>query len=286
MTSTVCNPRESVAELGFEIAGGSVAGADHLRVGRGSQDGFCWQRGRAGMVAVVTDGCGSSPHSGVGAILGGRLIVQALASGLERGLSPADIALWQGARAEVLANLRASAIAMGGDFAEVVADHFLFTIVGAVVTPELAAVFSIGDGVIAINGDVQVLGPYPGNQPPYLAYDLLTGAADAVVAELHSLRSSAEIESIFLASDGAADLRDVADETVPGRDEVVGPLSQFWTRDHFFRNRDAIRRRLAIIGRDLVSPDWERRRLCRARSLLRDDTTVIAIRRVCDRESQ
>ena len=115
--------------------------------------------------------------------------------------------------------------------------------------------FSIGDGLVAVNGELEQLGPYAGNQPPYPAYELLCpGFVDAYL-EVHTAAPTAEIRSLLVASDGALDLRE--------------PLDEFWCRDLFFRNSDAVRRRLTVVNRDTPAQ----------RGQLLDDTTLIAIRR-------
>ena len=58
----------------FEWAAGSVAGRDHRRVGRNSQDAVRVVGDDGALVAVVTDGCGSAPHSEVGAHLLAQLL--------------------------------------------------------------------------------------------------------------------------------------------------------------------------------------------------------------------
>ena len=50
--------------------GATHVGRDHVRVGRNNQDGVFATRD----VVVVTDGCGSQPHSEVGAQLGARFL--------------------------------------------------------------------------------------------------------------------------------------------------------------------------------------------------------------------
>ena len=281
------NRRES-REIGphhaaFEIAGGSVIGRDHRKSGKPCQDAFAWVCARETIAAVVADGCGSGRYSEVGAQLGARLWTEALSRRLCAGASVADPVLWRRTRQDVLAHLRIIAHGMGGELAEVVSDYLLFTLVGAAITPSLTAVFAIGDGMVAINGDVDSIGPFPGNQPPYLAYDLLDGVHCDTSTTVRALRPTSEIDSILLATDGADDLVRVAEHAVPGRAELVGGLDQFWTSGALFRNPDAVRRRLAVINRESMSPDWDRRHVARTAGILPDDTTVVAIRR--DRES-
>src|SRR5262249_52357565 len=122
----------------FEVAAGSIPGRDHLGrgnllIGRNNQDAYAWSCQDEGLVAVVCDGCGSSSHSDIGATLGARRLVTALASwlascarGSEPGPGAAVPAALERARLRVLAWLRALAAGMGANQAESVADYFLF----------------------------------------------------------------------------------------------------------------------------------------------------------------
>ena len=58
----------------FEIAVGTVIGRDHRVSGKNNQDAFCCLMADHLIVAVVCDGCGSSPHSEVGAKIGAKII--------------------------------------------------------------------------------------------------------------------------------------------------------------------------------------------------------------------
>lgn len=204
------------------------------------------------LAAAVADGCGSGRHSEVGARVGAALWAEALC---RRG---ADL---DQARRDVVAQLQVLATAMGGDLAEVVREHFLFTLIGCVIAGGRALVHAIGDGLFAVDGEVETLGPFPGNQPPYLGYDLVGGGGGPIT--VCADRPAAGIASIALATDGASELDLAA--------LVADPRTT--------RNRDVLRRRLAVINREVVEPDWEARRVHRRRGRLGDDTTVLVIRR-------
>jgi hypothetical protein len=259
--------------LPFEIAGGSVTGQAHTAAGRNNQDAFSWAATDDGLVAAVCDGCGAGPHSEVGAQLGARLITRAAARLLASDLEPAD--LLEQVRRDVVEKLRLVAIGIGADpspgdasaFASTVLDYLLFTVVGALVTRRWATTFSLGDGLVVLNGDRRQLGPFPDNEPPYLSYALLTRSGSERAFEVHRPVPVDEARSLLLATDGAVDLESSADRAVHGRDEAVGPLSQFWTEDRYFTNRDMVRRRLAIVSRGPRG------------GLLPDDTTLVVVRR-------
>jgi hypothetical protein len=270
----------------FEIAGGSVTGKSHVQVGRANQDAFTWYRSDECLIALVADGCGSGKRSEVGAEIGARILTWSLAQRLpghmQRGGALDDAALWEEIRVGLLAELGKLASALGGSLGEVVTDYLLFTVVGLCVAGGQACVFSVGDGVIAVNGELRELGPFPRNEPPYLSYGLLdTAEASAPLPRfsIHRLLPAEELDSVLLGTDGALDVEREARRAIPGGGGEVGPLRQFWQDDGYFQNRDGIRRRLAILNREVVRPVWAERRLSRERGLLEDDTTLVVVRR-------
>jgi hypothetical protein len=251
----------------YEIAGGTVAGRSHALAGKPNQDAYAWVQCGEVLVAAVCDGCGSSLHSEVGARIGARICSERLAARLERGAALDDPALWVAVRADVLGALRDLAVAMGGILSETVSEHFLFTVVGAALAGDRGCVFAAGDGILAVDGEVTRLGPFPGNEPPYLAYGLISRDAPA----LSPVRSFVRASSVLIGTDGAADLADLADR--------VGPLHHFWEEDRYFENKDALRRRLALWNREVTRPLWDERRMAREPGLLDDDTTLVVVRR-------
>jgi hypothetical protein len=224
----------------FQAAAGSIVGTAHLHAGRNGQDGFAIHCQGEVTVAVVTDGCGSAPHSEVGAKIGAAIVARCVAQG---GLKPAPTS--------IIEQLRAVAVTLGDDLETVVSEYLLFTIVGVVIAPEETIVFSAGDGMFAINGMERVIGPYPGNAPPYLGYALIDGNEPGFTIEHRG--PTWEIESIVIATDGAA--------------RLAGSLYLFSSDDRVFRNPDAVRRKLFRLTRH-------------GSAVLDDDTTVVVLRRL------
>jgi hypothetical protein len=270
----------------FEAVGGSVPGRAHARAGRNNQDAHAWWLSGEAAVAVVCDGCSGAPRSEVGAQLGARLLVEALAAQLRAGddlARPAVVLARAGG--EVLAQLRALARALGGDPARAVAEHFLFTVVGAAIAASHACLFALGDGFAMVNGERLALGPYPGNEPPYLAYALLDDAprASHALAVLRELPASA-VQTILLGTDGVLDLEAAAaaGRRLPGRAELVAPPERLAQEERTFSNPDALRRRLTQLGRDAPRPAsagaGAAARL--EHGLLPDDTTLVVLRRL------
>ena len=267
----------------FEIAGGSVPGRSHLLAGKCNQDAFHWGVEERSLVAVVCDGCGSGAESEVGSALGARLVVAEVARAIGLGGDLDSPALWEEVRKNVLDRLSDLVGAMGGKRSVLVSELFLFTVVGLAVSADRAVIFAAGDGLFAVGDEVTRLGPFPRNEPPYLGYGLLDedplGPSSPRLLVHRSFPASV-LDTVLLGTDGAADLLDLADRLVPGGEgEVVGPLRRFWEEPHHFTNRDAVRRRLARINREITRPVWSERRLAKEPGLLEDDTTVVVIRR-------
>jgi protein phosphatase 2C-like protein len=264
----------------FDIAAGSVTGRDHRLAGRNNQDAYHWACLPHAVMAVVCDGCGSGKHSEVGAQIGARLIIEAMT----RALQDAAHAFWHRVRHDVLAQLRRLAEHMGGSLTYTVQDYLLFTVVGGLVTPWRTSCFSLGDGVLVVNGDQLSLGSFPDNAPPYLAYALLdthNGSPPALSGEFQMQRilPTTAIQSILLGTDGLETFLQAAARPIPGKRSAVGPLQQFWQEERYFTNPDAVRRTLALVNREVVQPNWEAQRLDRQAGLLPDDTTLVVIRR-------
>jgi Protein phosphatase 2C len=242
--------RSRTSEL-FALAAGSVAGRHHARAGRNNQDAFASFQTEAGLTAVVRDGCSSGAHSEVGARLGAALIARSMARDL--GLADPRV-IAERARECTLAHLEALAAAMSGEgrgspgFLAAVGDHFLFTVVGFAITERRAFAFALGDGVLAVDGGTEVLGPYPENQPPYLGYALCPGHERASGFEIRPLPPPAEITSLLAGTDGASEL----------------DLSPFLADERVLRNSDMVRRLL-----------WQQSK----ERALDDDATLVLVRR-------
>jgi hypothetical protein len=249
----------------------AVTGARHLRASRNGQDAVAvWSslpalHAAAGaMVAVVCDGCSSGASSEVGARLGASLFARALGDRLQRGASISEQATWEAARDDVTRTLAELLRRLPGDPAEAVHDRFLFTVIGAAMTDDDAAVWAIGDGAYAIDDRTCVLGPFADNQPPYLAYDLL-GARHA--AHFEAARDCA---SIVIATDGVLDLA--------GEDLHAQVVTTFAARE-LVEHPDRLRRRLAILARPSERIDWQARRVVRTPAPLQDDCAIAVLRK-------
>jgi len=239
------------------VAAASVIGARHQRAGRNGQDAAVALVSGDVAVAVVCDGCSSGASSEVGARLGARLFAEALAAKLAAGACVRERSTWEAVRAEVARTL---AGVVGGAIVDAEAVHatLLFTIVAAAVTGEGAAVWVLGDGTYSCDGRVEILGPFPDNQPPYLAYDLIGSPQPAHFAVLEDVRR------IVVATDGVADL-----------DHDLGVFGAAALVAH----PDLLRRRLVQLAQHDERIDWAERRVIRTPAMLQDDCAIAIIER-------
>jgi hypothetical protein len=235
----------------MRAAAAAVIGARHLRARRNGQDAAAAWAGRDAAVVVVCDGCSAGARSEVGAQLGATLMLGAVGARLAAGGRAEDDGLWAAARAEVVRTIGELVDRMPGERAQALHDYFLFTIVAAAAAQGGAAVWVLGDGAYRFGDSTRVLGPYDGNQPPYLAYDLV-GSPPSSHFEIVAAPGP-----IVIATDGAAEL----------------DLSPF-AAPRFVDHPDALRRELALRACADEQIDWAERRLVRHPAALQDDGAV------------
>ncbi|MCR4280118.1 MAG: protein phosphatase 2C domain-containing protein [Candidatus Komeilibacteria bacterium] len=262
----------------FEIAGGSVIGRHHRQSGRNNQDAFCILPGNDSIIAVVTDGCGSSPGSEVGAKLGAQLIANSLKRNLSLNIS--STRYWDTVRLDVLRELYWLTRPNPSGANRFIEDYGLFTAIAAVIHEDRLVIAAIGDGLIVCNDNYIALGPFSDNQPPYIAYGLFQPMDQRFMWQMKVQEKTAAISHLLIATDGIGDYVAAANKIVPGQDREVGPLLNFWTEDRYFKNPDSVRRQLTLVNRDVSRPLWQESRMEVQNGHLTDDTTLVVIRKV------
>jgi hypothetical protein len=268
----------------FEVVSGSITGRDHVHALRNNQDALAVVETPEHIVAVVCDGCSSGRFSEVGAHLGARLIAQEILRNLPDYSAVGIVDRVELARQNVLNQLRVLVDAMGESRSKTVNDYFLFTVVALIIDPDVTLVMSIGDGVFAVNGEFCSIGPFANNAPPYLAYEL-TGSTltdqnpDLLRFTYTCFIPTEALSSVMIGTDGVRELADASDRSLPGKSESVGPISQFWQEDRFFKNPFTLGRRLNLINPTQPQVRIVDGALQRHEGLLPDDTTMVVVRR-------
>ena len=163
--------------------------------------------------------------------------------------------------------------------------------VAVVITPFGTDIVSIGDGYIALNGeeiDIDIPDTQDStlqNAPPYMVYNLVNSRLYEKENKSLNFRliksvKTTQLSSVLIASDGVSKWNEIQEQNIPGKQDLVGPLSQFWIDDKYFSNADMLRRKLFLVNNPKVQLDKENACLKRCNGLLSDDTTLIVIRRV------
>jgi len=274
----------------FEIARASIPGTRHLRLGRNNQDFSHVLRTEDALIAVVSDGCGSTSYSEVGSRLLATLCCQQLAKALmqSKGVSGEKLFTsewwWEEIRQEVLARIRLLAQEMGESWREILKEYFLATLVGCVIREDTSCIFACGDGYYALNGDLHSLGPFPGNKPPYLTYGITGSEITDTDPSLLSLQRqkifpTVSLQSLLIGTDGVGDLLSLADQPFPAQEKLIGGIEQFWSEETYFTNPSWMQNVLMTINTEKKRVDWNTRNIQRFPGLLPDDTTLVTIKR-------
>lgn len=168
----------------MHVVTATAPGSAHINPGQpgkvNNQDAIAARSFNGGQVIVLSDGCGSQPHSGTGADIGANIIAQTICRWLSHGsLQQLD---WKKITKEVADALRAEvgkfAVSDGiADFEQAVVERFLFTATVLVVLGNEAIVASLGDGVVVVDDEVIIMEPPILNAPAYVGYLLLRNSA-------------------------------------------------------------------------------------------------------------
>jgi len=213
----------------YKVAAASVQGRGHKEINKNNQDSFCYLNNN-GFVAVVCDGCNSGKHSEVGSKIGSSILVNEVKRVVVKiGFGEEVETILKHVKDNVLAQLLLLANFMGDDVRRVVNDYFLFTVVGVFEYGDKAVFFSLGDGVIVVNGEVMEIGPFKDNQPPYLGYSLcgtsLISEEGALDFKIIKIIDVADLESALIGTDGVMDLIRSSGKKIPCKDEKVFPAT-------------------------------------------------------------
>ncbi len=251
----------------FGVTSGTVIGREHVRVGRNNQDGHAVRSDDQRLAAVVTDGCSSSKFAEVGARLGANFLATDVLRKMRAG-KPATMDLAYAGTRSLVAYLETVAKGISNDEAEreaMIGEYLLFGFLCLAIDGQRACVFGVGDGVVSLNGEIMVLDPGPDNAPAYVGYVLMRGLSRSTAPQLHVATTVDRVETLMIGTDGLLDLDRTPD--VPLIDgDPQGGIEQFEADASLLSNAGRLQHRLALLG------DTNRR--------MRDDTTVIVVRRV------
>ena len=278
----------------FEIATGSVRGAEHVRIDKPNQDSLLVHRQDNNIIGVVCDGNSSSEYSEVGSRIGARIICKNIKSWLEWAFNKdGEIAeeelswFMDKLKGDIVGDINKvssimsfSPLSKKSNEKDILSDHFVFTSLFFIITNSVYIVAGVGDGTYIINDELKPIGDYPGNCPPGIVYALFP-YLDSHMHEvaIHEFGPVSDLKNILIASDGADYITEKCLHNIPGKDEPVGEINQFLENDKYFKNPDSVRRKLTLMNRNTQKIDWGNKTIDKSTGLLYDDTTLIAVRR-------
>ena len=272
--------------LRFHVA--TTVGCDHQAKLANGHDGFLVSWSADHLCAVVCDGCGSCPHSEVGAKMGASFVTKAIETQrVIMGGNPNlfEQSFWDAVKGRVVDSILLVAEKMHGKLDQIVFSHFLFTIVGFIATEEQTVVFHIGDGLYQVNDVLTKIHPMAGNAPVYLSYNIIetteTMPEDKLTFRIAAY-STKEINSIMVATDGFEAVLNATGKTFPGSDEIIPDMTECWKEQKYFDNPHLLQRKLFLMGHHQTFRLKEvngSKRLMRYPGLLGDDVTAVCARK-------
>ena len=297
----------------FDIAIASVQGSEHSRIGQNNQDAMFVAQGDKFLCGCVSDGCGSCARSEIGAVITTRLVTKyvplclmgSTVAEIPNSLTMAKSMIMASFRdiSENMADFRpkptlcmdAGAFEMTPNlatFGGVMATSMLATSFGFYACDEFVVVFHVGDGFYAINGNLVSVDteafiakegePKKSNCPSYLIYNLMPNVARSMYPSslnfAFDIFPMSQFDRLMIATDGVRFLTLSPDRQIPGKTSQVGGIEQLW-EDSVFMKPFALQRRLGLLNHDVHIPDWVDKSMIVSGSILKDDATVISIRR-------
>ncbi len=164
-----------------------------------------------------------------------------------------------------------------------ICDTLLFTFLALVIVDDWYAVFGLGDGVLFVNGEVQVISSTTASRPCFISYALFEGNEWAKKAKFHVFHvgRTEELKTFGLATDGALHLIAAKEKCYPARMARIQSLSECVSNPALYDDPSALQSFLRTVNaqgvelgaeanRSRVEP-WSSLRC----GYLPDDTTFI-----------
>jgi hypothetical protein len=262
-------PQEADLE-DFVFASGSVMGSYHKSIDKNNQDSRILIRRHNYAIGIVTDGCGSSDHSEVGARLGADMIAANITNSVNTPSYTEKPNQWISG---IIYNCCMDLYAFYESY-DIDETDLLFTVVGFVLTPTYSHFFCYGDGLVFIDGNWDII-TSPGNYPEYPIYRVLK-AKDAEPQFFRTVPTKG-LYSFAVGTDGLNDLKlaSVKEKVYPGTTNPVESWSDLLFDPQNFDQKSCLQNKLQKLNAHKITLDREKGRINKHPGLLSDDTTVI-----------
>lgn len=287
---------------GFNIATITLAGLDHLVIGKPNQDSFYLLEQNGITIGIVSDGCGSCPYSQVGSHFGARsianLLMKLIVNSPTRGdlpklLSDSDynFSIWSELTRQWLSYASWFVRSYNTNFYEFTKDQMYFTLVGFVADAEHFVTFSFGDGFVGLNGILHELAPMQladkKNAPAYLSYLMFPQEfrppAEFLRFRVNFFTELDTLENFIISTDGLAHWPKQS-KPVPGpnKELILEPVGEFWKSKNLYDDSSGFEAKLRACANPLTiwgeikdrnSNSWQ---IKNAKGFLKDDLTFIS----------
>jgi Protein phosphatase 2C len=276
----------------YSVISGSVTGTAHIKKGSNNQDAFGIVSNDDILIALVSDGCSVSNaesalyHSEVGS----NLIINIALKEIRTyyGLYGVDAFerpdVWQTISQRIVHTLLSTAQLVSLYPYNWLDKNCLATLIGCIITPTKTYFIGCGDGIYGYNETIQVLKPNnKENYPAYLVFNIIPSdiypiGDEDILLKCHEQIDTETIKSLFIGTDGVHDLQEAEKQHLPGQNNEVGELSQFWQNKAYWVNPYHLQNRLNVINTPKTLRDGENAWKTFP-GLLKDDTTLIIIKK-------
>ncbi len=265
----------------FELASGSVTGRHHIKELSNNQDALLIDFKDDYIFGVVCDGCGSAPQSEIGASIGTHLVRRSILKKVIPFRKFDDETCWKRVTDSISSRILNIINEISPDTDTIISNMFMFTIVGFIIFEDSTYVFNLGDGLININGNNNILPRIQGNYPPYIAYRIVEHEIeiDDKWKEFNVEKfDTKDINTLIVGTDGACDYLRLCENFSPDSSKNIDTFEDLCSDDSVFYNRNVLDRKLRVLNREkstLVNNE-----LIVEKPLLPDDTTLIIARRI------
>ncbi len=237
----------------FKIATASVIGSTHQKLFYNNQDSYNLYQDENCIIGVVSDGCGSGSNSEVGAKLAVDFVVNFCKN--EFSENHFDLNILQNALIDFLQNIVINQ--QTKDEESFIKNYLLFTLFGFIIQQEQTYIFHSGDGFYILNN--KEISIEQDNRPKYIANSLLNGDFSMSL----EIIDTNKVEKILIATDGIIHLNEkyLLNENIDGMNKI----SDLFNIEEYFKNEVSLPKFLTDLSLK--------------RNILKDDTTIIMIKR-------
>lgn len=264
----------------LQIASGSVVGSDHRKKNLNNQDSFLVHQEDDLLIAIVSDGCGSSLRSDVGSQVLCELLKQVI---LEHKSQIGTEYFLQLSFERLCDKLSQACLVLGFQDQDI-EKYFQASLVCCIVYEEQAYIFSCGDGMYIVNDDIVKIEPQENNSPVYPVYRLIPTTFSPEVLEkelkfhLHYHADLSYVDYLMIGTDGVEDYIEVTGQNIFRTQQPIAPINELARVGKYFTNPVALGNYLNIVNEYEAKVDWDRKKKNIHFGYLKDDVTMIFVK--------